>query len=358
MKDYNIKFTKDKLNPDLFNFLDRVLPYRYDEEIFKWEYGHPEKVFGYIEDSNEKVVGTLGMIPIYLATKINLVLTAKAETGYLAASAQRQGLFRKLNTHVVDEARKNRIELIWGFTVSGPIFKKIDYITKNEFLFYSTLQIRLNSISIKLIKPSNFIKYVRSFIDSLKTNKFHYKTKSRINETLKGMLVEERLNDPDDIHVLYKRIRDENGDIVTIDMNRDYLSYRIDKNPFLKYKTYFVYDKNKNLLGYCFLTINEEKGRAFITDVTALDRNMKEVLISIAIAEVMKNRRIKLIKMLGNILNPSIAEAFGILDQYGAIKNDSGLYLVLVPLNDKASQIIEKLENWYINGLWTQGVTQ
>lgn len=358
MKVYNLKTTTDELNPDLFNFLEEVLPYRYDEEIFKWEYGHPDKVFGYIEDLNGKVIGALGMIPIYLTTKTNLVLTAKAETGYLAASAQGQGLFRKLNTKVVDKARENGIELIWGFTALGPAFKKIGYTTKNEFLYYSTLQIRPSSISIKLIKPSNFVKYVRSFIDSHKANRFHNKTKSHIKETFKGVYVEERLKEPDDIRFFCKRLKDENRDIISIEMNRDYLSYRIDKNPFIKYKTSFVYDKEKKLLGYYFLSIKEDQGRAYISDVTALDRNVKEVLISLAITEVIKNRRIKSIKMFGNLLNPLIAETFDILDQYGANKKDSELYLVLLVLNDKGTQIFEKLENWYINGLWTQGITQ
>lgn len=358
MEGFKIQSTKNELNPDLFNFLDHVLPFTYNSDIFRWEYGHEDKVFCYIEDANEKVVGAQGMIPILVNTGNNIALSAKSETSYLGESTRGKGLFRQLYSAVIEESKENGIEFIWGFTALGPVWKKLGFHVKNECLVNCSVQVRPLTFTAKTLKPRAFLGFIKSWALSNKTKRVNRRSKSRLKESPEHWHIQDKPFNSNDIRSLHDQIRSNNPKLISLDMNESFIAYRIEENPFVDYETRYVYNEDRQLLGYYYLSINMERGIVFISDLTALNTDVKEYLISEAVSKAISTKGIRTLRMFGNVLNPLIAESFQILERHGARSYDSEMYIVLLPLKGESQESLQQFNNWYINGLWTEGISQ
>jgi len=97
-------------------------------------------VFTVIKD-NSKIVGTQGMIPIFLNINEKKHLSGKSENSLLDRNYRGKKLFEKLYEYAMSLCKDKNIFCVWGFTSAGKVWRdKLNFsIYKN--IMYSTLLI-------------------------------------------------------------------------------------------------------------------------------------------------------------------------------------------------------------------------
>ncbi|MFT4679114.1 MAG: GNAT superfamily N-acetyltransferase [Flavobacteriales bacterium] len=350
-----IKSCDQEINPDLFKFLDEYLPFRYDSKVFEWEYGHADKVFCYLESLDGKVLGAQGMIPIKLHCGSQLLSTAKSETSYLAAEAQGQGLFSKLYKKTLEHTQEKGLELIWGFTSLGPVWKKLGFHVQNDCLLNCEVQLRPSTLPKEFLKLRRWLGYFKSALLAVKTAQANKRMTSGINSIT--YTYSESTLSTKDIQSVHEKIQKDNPQLVALDMNEEFFEQRITKNPFIDYAFGSINDSQGQMLGYYILATKPGAQSAYLSDVSAVNNEVKQQLISQAITKA-KADGCRTLKLFGNRLNPLMKQTLDLLDQFGTRKMDSGMYLVVKPLSDEQVAAKHNFDNWYINGLWTEGITQ
>lgn len=340
----------DQPNSEIIFFLNSVLPFPYNNSTFNWEYNHPHKVFQALRYKT-KIVGVQGLIPIEITQNNHILLSAKSETSYVDTSIKGKGFFKKLYNNVVNTGLENNIDFIWGLTSLGKVWDKLGFQTKNNFIVISTLSLRadktvfhtINHKSI-IIKTLKFCKYA---FNSYKLRYQLFKSKKKDQQMLSEKIISDQLFGPNDIIDLHDNFMNSS---IKIKMTKTYMDYRLKNNPFLKYEVKYLYDNNKKLQGYSILS--KKNGIANLVDVFAESQEIKKLLVNINLRQLLKSGETYRLNVFGNKENNYIAETFHILKQYGATKYDTQLYFVL------KNHSIGEIKNWYINGLWTEGINQ
>lgn len=351
-----IKSCDQEINPDLFLFLDEHLPFRYDASVFAWEYGHADKVFCYLESEEGKVLGAQGMIPIKLSSGSHLMWTAKSETSYLAAEAQGQGLFSKLYKKTIEQTQEKGLELIWGFTSLGPVWKRLGFHVQNDCLLNCEVQLKASTLPKEFLKPRRWLGYMKSALLAIKTAQSSKRMATGIDSN--AYTYSESSISAKDIQSVLEKIQQVNPQLIAIHMNAEFFEQRITNNPFIDYVFGSISDAQGQMLGYYILAAKPGAQSAYLSDVTALSKEVKQQLISQAIIKAKALEGCRTLKLFGNRLNPLMQETFDLLDQFGTRKMDSGMYLVVKPLSNEQVAAKHNFDNWYINGLWTEGITQ
>lgn len=358
---YTLINVDQKQHPALIDFLNEVLPFAYDKNVFDWEYDHDKKVFCYIENEEGDVVGVQGMIPFELHVGKQLMLSAKSETSYLAQSTQGKGLFKRLYQKTLDDARANGIDHVWGFTSLGPVWKKLGFEVQNECLFQYHIQLRRRNFFGTSGDPNkNVIKELAKYLLAFQKQ---FKTRVQLNSELKKsqpdfstFLLRDSLQKDQDLLDLYTAIRECSPALIHLKMNTYFLQKRITLNPFVRYTKRFLYDKAGRLLGYFILAMKDGVDSAFISDLTVLDKKHKAGLVALALKEIRQHPEIKSVKLFGNYLNEEIMHTMNCLASYGHSSYDTQMYIVSKTLGDVDH--CANFSDWYINGLWTEGISQ
>lgn len=358
---YTLINVDHKLHPALFDFLNEVLPFAYDKKVFDWEYDHDKKVFCYIENEEGEVVGVQGMIPFELHVGDQLMLSAKSETSYLAQSTQGKGLFKKLYQKTLDDAHTNGINHVWGFTSLGPVWKKLGFEVQNTSLFQYHIQMRKRNFFGTSGDPNKNIikelaKYLLAFQKQLKTNLQLKRELKKSQADFSPFVLRDSLQKEQDLLDLYTALRERYPNLIHLKMNTYFLKKRIDLNPFVHYTKRFLYNKAGLLLGYFILALKDGIDSAFISDLTVIDQKHKAGLLALALKEIRQHPEIKSVKLFGNYLNEEIMHTMNCLAIYGHSSYDTQMYIVSKTLGEVDH--CANFSDWYINGLWTEGISQ
>ncbi len=335
-------------------FLNNALPFNYSESTFLWEYGHERSIFGYIKDEHDTVIGTQGMIPIKLYAGANQIITAKSETSYLAPFAKGKGLFKKLYLNVLKETTNQEISMVWGFTALGELWKKLGFEVKENCLFTYSLSIspKKNYYLSKNTKDNRTIsvlRYFKAIRDSKFLNFRLNKSTSKNKFLAKELQFRSELINENDIEIYFKKLRSQNTKLIHIDLSKAYLNYRIKTNPFLKYTAVYLYNSRQEMLGFYIFSVKEKI--ANMVEFNGVSTEIKEVLLAHIVKEVKKLHVVRL-NFFGNKTNYLVKDSFDLLGQYGATSFDSEMSIVV--RNNEGTNV--DFENWYINGLWTEGI--
>ena len=78
-------------------------------DVWKWEYKvyHPDKSVLVVINAKNEIVGTQGMIPIYLNIKGKKILTGKSESTLIDEKHRGKGLFTKYYNYAIIECEIN-----------------------------------------------------------------------------------------------------------------------------------------------------------------------------------------------------------------------------------------------------------
>lgn len=327
-----------------------------------WEYkGHyPDKfTFAVIED-DDNIVGTQGMIPIFLNIKGKKVLTGKSENTLLHPKYRGRGtLFTECYDHAVSQSKKKGMYCIWGFTALGKVWKKkfrfsvYENVTNEYFLILNSKNAIKEISKTQRKKIQNHFKSILSFgcyLFSLCKISFRTQNKS-INKKYK---IEKNLRSYDDIKQLYMNLRKKFPDLIHIEQDKKYINWRLYDNPNINFQTYFIYE-NKSLKGYCYFNLVDDKKTIYLTDLTVQNAEVGAVLLRMLI-DRWRIKRIGFIYFIGNDKNPIMVEIINLLKKYGFMKRRSKTgFVVLKNLSYKDNDHLHNIKNWYFNYLWTEG---
>lgn len=326
-----------------------------------WEYrgNYPElSVFVVIKDK-ERIVGTQGMIPIYLNVKGRKCLSGKSENTLLKRECRGRGLFTRLYDFALARSKDKGMCCVWGFT-SVP--NAIKLLKRLGFVFYSNvvsevilfLNIRKYISSILISKRSIGIRIAKSFlvisIHLLSRGNIHVPSGKTSEQ--RQFSIEQKLRQESDVGNLYERLRKEYPNLIYIEQDGKFLFWRVFNNPNFRFATYFVYEQNL-LRAYCYVSLANPED-VYISDLTFENGEAGDYLVE-KVIEVFRKRSAASIAYMGNTQNQLIKGVLDLLKKHGFFRFGSESFVLknLSTLNTKCLDV----ENWYLNGLWREGYT-
>ena len=308
------------------SFLKKNLRPFYTEEILKWQYLRWDcNSCLYLTNLDGKYIASQGMIPINLVCNGNIKLSAKSESSFMLPEYRGRGLFEALYEYTIKKSEEDNTELIWGFTALSKVWRNILKFDVYDGLISETkFQLNFKTAFLSAFKDNprigNKLKQAtKAFIASLKTNKIPksldaYQAKElnlQENETTK------------EIYHLFKLWNDKNDDQICINIDGEYLKWRIVDNPLVTYKLIGVYN-NQQLVGYGI--INQTNSTNYLVEFIVPSSNELENCLFCLLQQLKsKNDRSHVIYWASN-RNPYCIKIHSILNKLGSISYpNSGL---------------------------------
>jgi hypothetical protein len=324
-------------------------------EHWKWEYKgcYPDlSIFSVIKD-NGRIVATFGAIPIYLNVAGERVLTGKLENALVSPEYRGGEVACMARTTNENKAREVGLQFFWAY---APIYKTS---VREGYEVFKGAICSMAAVIRPMVAASDVLKSKRRSLKKRITaisNRFvlwAYGTIRRFTVTSSNRVyvVRSSVLGPNDLHDLFERLRDRYPNMINIDLNSQYLDWRIHNHPFFKYETYYVYE-GENLVAYAF--VNSSSGfRGYLTDFGFENMNAGEFLLS-RILRDLREKNVGLVAFVGNCHNPLVKESFKLLRRWGFVHYNS-THLHVKNLRFKHGQILSNAENWYMTGIGTEG---
>jgi GNAT superfamily N-acetyltransferase len=330
-------------------------------EQWMWEYKgntSDQSVFAVMKDSG-KVVGTQGMIPIYLNIGGHRYLSGKSENTLLDVRYRGRGLSSVLYRSALSMCESKRMCCVWGFT---PVASAVNLLRSMGFTIYPNAVCQLTLIlkmpdwqfmSSILHSRSNLVTRIARCLGVVLL--YLYSRTFICTNVCVGATfsLEEQVRTQIDIERIYERLREKVSDLIHIAQDEEYLSWRIANNPHHGYVTYFAYE-GALLKGYCYVAF-PNKREAYISDFTFEDYRTGEFLLT-RILDTLHKRRSTSVSFAGNANNELSRNAFALLKKHGFVKVFSESF-VLKQMSTDSPSFLTNIANWYLNGLWTEGYT-
>ena len=327
-------------------------------EQWIWEYGsqYPElSVFTIVKNDDGKIVGTQGMIPIYININGAVVLSGKSESSLLHPSCRGGDLFKKLYEYAMSLCEKKKMSCIWGFTTAVRVWRnKLGFSVFEDAICESRLILNLRKFISSILKSNTSL--ILKMRDSamaifLFPNSVVKRYTHRIpRQAVENVSIEEKLRSINDISELYEHLRAETKNLIHLSQDEKYINWRVLRNPNVNYITLFAY-KNNSLEAYCYFSVN--KNEAHLVDFTFKDYQIADFLLK-RVIQLCRERNICCLYFLGNIRNSLIAKVFDLLRISGFSKRNSTPFVLKNTSHDN-QQLLYDIRNWYVNGLWMEG---
>lgn len=330
------------------------------EEEWIWEYksNYPDLFVFAVVEAHGSVVGTLGMIPIYLNIKGERHLSGKGENALMHPQYRGGALFQELSQFVLSLCKKKNMLCRWGFTPAADVWRhKLGFRIYDRCFYESLLVLDFKRALSRIAKSDNkilgkislFFLIIFSYSYSLICRAFiafFKKTPKRIYS------IEYNLRSIKDLEALYSRLREKYPGLIHIEQDEKYILWRISTNPSIRYKTYFVYEKN-SLVGYSYVGINNEHS-ASLTDFTFENQEAGISFLSSLIRDL-RHEKIDFIRFQGNAKNSLMKIIFRLLRKFGFVRRKTTTPFVLRNILYEDENYLYDIKYWYINILWTEG---
>jgi hypothetical protein len=346
----------DEMADQLVSFHNRHFNDNRKPEHWMWEYKgcNPDSSFFTVAVDNGRVVGTMGSIPIYLRVAGEKILSNKLENALLAPEHRGKEAATDVRIFYECKAREKGSQCLWAYT---PVFKSA--IREG----YTVFEGAICSLGAVMNLPV-------TVSDVLKSSKWPLKKKiSRLasqfvlwlyGSVLRATLLLPKFDysvvseplDENDLDDFYRRLRIAHPDTIHIDLNAKYLKWRLQDNPILKYRSYYVYN-GKDLGAYAFVTVNGV--RAYFTDFNFEHPDAGKFLLS-HIVNDLREQKPGLAVFVGNGENPSIKRVFRLLQRWGFVHYNR-TNLIVKNLQFKNGKTLCNAENWCMTGIGTEGYT-
>jgi hypothetical protein len=279
------------------------------------------------------------MLPIYLKFRSKEFLTYKSESTYILKEFRGKKIFENLYKNTVQEAFDKGGEIVWGFTPAMKAWRNnFEFNVEEDTILSASFQcdfVRITSINrfVKNVLISPFVFYNKTTL------------------ILKGNNITTCHN------INYEQINSLNSEFLSkydfcgINLTKQYLEWRLDKNTFVEYEKLGFY-KDDVLIGAAIYSLKSEVLN--ITYLALLDDNLYNEALGLLYNEARKKDIFFRINYWGNINNAINKKIFDLLGskKLSKISFDASRSLVY-KFNEKefinSKQIL-------INGLWTEGI--
>ena len=272
---------------DAINALyNRVYNRNRTADKFIWEFNSAPagKAIYVIALEGEKVVGTQCAIPYFLINgKGEKSLTAKSEDTLVDTNYRGLKIFDKMYALMIDECRKNDIQLIWGFTYAVKPFKKIGFDIPFE-----------SCMGILVLKPAPAYLFLKNL-----NQKNNWLAKFKINLLcIKSYFDFLRLSKPkhsDEFTEKHLALNSgtlnylHNSECTGLLLDEAFLNYRLYTNPYSKNNFQFTISQNDKILFSAFYTINNGVGYLLHLFFDTAVKNNSEFIKTLIFKSDLKN---------------------------------------------------------------------
>jgi len=342
---------------EVISFLDKVLNHRLNQKIWDWEFANnaEEAVFTLAKNDSE-IVGTQAFLPIKLNHNGTKILTSKSETSHLNPNYRGKKIFESLYLYGLDKCKEVKHTLVWGYTSAVKVWKNTLQFEVVEPCMYDmniNLHLIVDKDLLKKYSLNYFIYQAKYFYHALKVNSkrkernkfFEKNTNSKLTQHPKPIAAS-------DLENFYTEIRSKYNIHFHLNMDEEYMNWRIYNNPTLNYKTVFFYN-NKKLTGYYVYTIREN--RLMLSDFSFVNEEVANTMLKQLVTE-MESNKINDCYYFGNYNNQLNKYTFDVLEKLGGIKSLSGWASFVLKNNLSYPEFnLYDTSLWYMNGLWTEG---
>jgi hypothetical protein len=324
-------------------------------EQWLWEFrgmNGDSSVFGLLKEDG-KIVGTCGMIPIYLWAGDRRVLSAKMESGLIDPRYRGTTTFQNLVKFTESDGLRKGVCVMWGFTHKDRANQRWGFRAYPHIMYTILGVLNLRSaFTEQLVNEKHGLwSKLRRLGAYILLWAYGSILRIKISGEPAGFSITDRLLQPSDITKLYERLRKKYPEMVHIDLNETYLRWRVYDHPFLKYDPYFLYE-GQTLRAYAFVN-RHETGRAYISDLTFDSAAVGKILLR-KILRDMKEKGVGVVAFHGNEVNPVGRQIFRLLRLHGFLRF-AWIHMVVRNLSFHREDLIFSEKNWYMNGLSTEG---
>lgn len=316
-------------------------------------------VFTVAEDDN-RIVGTQGMIPIYLNIKGKRCLSGKSESSLLDPAYRGGTLFQELYDLAMSLCKARNMQCVWGYTSAVKVWRhKLRFSVYENSLYDSILIVNLQSALSKIFESQWPIArritlsllamgcYLYSFV-------FRFTLKFLKKPPKTNYSIEHQPRSMNDLGTFYGRLREKYPRLIHIDQDREYLTWRLFNNPSIKYQTYFVYEDGL-LKGYCYVGTNgKDRKVVSLADFTFESAKAGAFLLR-NLLDKWQNDKIGFVYFLGNTKNSLMKTMFDLLARFGFLKRRRSMSFILKNISCQDEDDLYDIKNWYASALWTEG---
>lgn len=321
-----------------------------------WEYksNYPELAVFVVIKNKERIIGTQGMIPIYLDVEGGKYLSGKSENTLVARKYRRRGLHSRLYGFALSKCKDKGMCCVWGYTsvpVALKLLERVGFAVFNNVMCTVILILNVRKFILStLVSEGNIIRKIANSLLVMPIRLCSCALTHGSKKTSRQFSYEQKLRLASDVEDLYDRLRKRHPGLIHIKQDDQYISWRVYKNPNIRYLTSFVYEHNA-LRAYCYISLANPE-RVFLSDLIFEDWEAGDFLLK-AVLAMFRKRKIASVSFLGNTTNPLIATVFSSLKKHGFVKIASAPF-VLKNLSCKRPISLD-IENWCLSGIWTEG---
>jgi hypothetical protein len=298
------------------------------------------------------------MIPIFINIKGERRLSGKSENSLLNSKYRGGILFQKLYEYAISLCKERRMSCVWGFTTAAKVWRdKLHFSVYEDAMHESVFFLNIRTALTNVLRSQGTIGrrlFLSLVIFSFGLYSHMVAALNSPSMTLKRNLsIQKRPKSMKDVGTLYEQLRTKCPDLIHIDQDETYVTWRIFNNPNFKYRTYYVYEGNL-LKAYCYFVTHD--GKAYITDLTVEDDEAGVFLIR-NLMNMLHDEKVGYISFIGNAKNMLMVSVFSLLRNVGFIKRKIRMPFVLRNLSYENRKALHDIRNWYLNALWTEGYT-
>lgn len=344
---------------DALTFLKRILPRKVDEKIWEWEYESLPGTVRAIIKRGEEVVGSQVMLPIMMNIGGRDVKAGKSETSYLDESLRGKGLFKKLYHFGEDESLKVGMLFLWGYTTAVYVMETtMEFAVPRDKMYEYSVAVGAPSFSILKKYSKGIVNLMKSYVyyyqrhKEFRKNYTDFCNKVNFTKNVSQYEIKDKFNAAD-MGQFYAALRKQYPPFTHIKFTDDYWDWRITRNPNLNYITRFFYKDGKLVGYYVYSVVN---ATANIADFSYLDANTGNIMLCQMFKEISETGGFT-VNYWGNKDNAINKKLFDLLLQLGGsakVNRMNFVYKSLTPTNAD-DEFLKTSENWYMNGIWTEG---
>jgi len=353
---YSISNSETKVREATDSDIDRVVSlhnqnYKHQRTALQWlwEYRthHPDLVVFTVVEDDDRIVGTQGMIPIYLRFRGGTYLSGKSESSLLSPEYRGGKTFQKLYAFAMSLCKAKGMCCVWGLTTAAKVWRDRLLFSVYTDAIYTSVSVLNPRLALSGTSSLTSCKYLYGCVQRRLLSRRKPVESRRFS-------IEQDLRSYRDLDHLYERLATKHADLIYIRQDEDYFRWRISNNPNARYMTCFLYEHDL-LQSYCYVN-TANSPTAYLTDFTFVDDDAGSYLLQ-KVLERLGHRNVVWVSFLGNVKNPLISAVFNVLKRFGFIEERSPLAVVTKNIMCEDEEITRDVRNWYLNGLWTEGYT-
>jgi hypothetical protein len=338
---------------EIVRYLRNSIRSSFTNADFDWEFNtFDNKTVFKLYTFGDQVVASQAMLPVTLIVDGVPTATAKSETSYLSKDYRGSNHFENLYGSAIKESKNHGFQIIWGFTPAVKVWK-----TK---LHFDVVLPNISEATITLSRyPSNAFleKYIKNKI--LLRGKIWmfsvlrlFEQKNKYQYIEKGLDIKSSFPDHKTLKDFQNRLSTRFNVRVQLDLNEEYINWRIRSNPRLNYSTTFFYDSGK-LVGYVIYSVND--GRLAIADLSYLTSSLGIQIVHYVVQQNSKN--LSSVFYFGSDDSEVGKDIFTVFASCKAeIAKSTWANTVIKDIsNDGRYKALVDPKGWHINGLWTEG---